>query len=122
MNQNGWADTKFLVDGFPRNQDNKEGYEKILAPDCEMPFVIYLECSKETMIKRIQKRANESEELRNDDNMEVLVKRFQTFKDQSLPIIEQYAEIGKLRTFDANQTAEKVTLDVVKVLRDEMYI
>jgi deoxyadenosine/deoxycytidine kinase len=41
-----------------------------------MPFVIYLECSKETMIKRIQKRANESEELRNDDNMEVLVKRF----------------------------------------------
>ena len=45
-----------------------------------MPYVLYLQCSKETMIKRIHKRAGESgNNIRNDDNLDVLVKRFETF-------------------------------------------
>ena len=42
--------------------------------------MIFLECSKDTMIKRISKRASETtDNLRNDDNDSVLIKRFDTF-------------------------------------------
>ena len=51
---------------------------------------MFLECSFETMTKRIQKRASETENQRNDDNMEVLEKRFKTFEEQSLPIIKYF--------------------------------
>jgi adenylate kinase family enzyme len=52
-----------------------------MSESTTMPFVIFLECSEETMIKRINKRASETagDQQRNDDNMEVLKKRFQTF-------------------------------------------
>ena len=53
MQRNGWTNTKFLIDGFPRNEDNCQGFERILGPDVNMPFMLFLECTKETMIKRI---------------------------------------------------------------------
>ena len=47
-----------------------------------MKFVLFLDCSKETMIQRIMQRAEEAgEEKRSDDNMDVLVKRFDTFNE-----------------------------------------
>ena len=70
MVKNGWDQRMFLIDGFPRNEDNCEGFERILGPYVEMPFMLFLECTKETMVKRIGKRAAETagEQLRNDDN------------------------------------------------------
>ena len=49
--------------------------------EVDMKFVLFLECKQETMIERIQKRAEEAgeEQRRNDDNLEVLQKRFKTF-------------------------------------------
>jgi adenylate kinase family enzyme len=47
-----------------------------------MKFVLFLDCSKETMIERIMKRAEEAgDEKRSDDNMDVLLKRFETFNE-----------------------------------------
>ena len=48
----------------------------------DMKFVLFLDCSEETMIARITKRGEESgENKRNDDNLEVLQKRFGVFRD-----------------------------------------
>ena len=113
IQKNGWSESKFLIDGFPRNQDNYEGWNRVMSNDVKMPFVIFLECSKETMIKRINKRANESTEVRNDDNMEVLSRRFDTFRDQSMPIIEWYEKSDQVRRIDANGTADEVTQEVI---------
>ena len=61
------------------------------------------------MIKRIQKRASESENQRNDDNMEVLEKRFKTLEEQSLTIIKYFERQGKLWKIDANRSAAEVS-------------
>jgi len=46
----------------------------------DVKFVIFLECSEQTMIDRVKKRAAESgDNKRSDDNLEVLQKRFKTF-------------------------------------------
>ena len=33
MQSNGWGKSKFLVDGFPRNLDNYEGWQDVMSSD-----------------------------------------------------------------------------------------
>jgi UMP-CMP kinase len=37
---------KFLVDGFPRNKENLDNWEKILGATHEGLFVLHLKCSE----------------------------------------------------------------------------
>ena len=56
MKKQGWNSKKFLIDGFPRNQDNVDGWNRVLASEADVKFVLFLECSQDKMIERIQKR------------------------------------------------------------------
>ena len=56
MQNNGWSQKKFLIDGFPRNAENQEGWVKHMGNEVDMKFVLFLECSEENMIDRINKR------------------------------------------------------------------
>ena len=39
---------KFLIDGFPRNEDNLDGWEREMTEDrCEVKFVLFFECPEE---------------------------------------------------------------------------
>lgn len=80
--KNGGATKKFLIDGFPRNEDNLQGWNEVMGDFADMKFVLFLECEEQAMIDRINKRAAESgAEVRNDDNLEVLKKRFRVFRE-----------------------------------------
>lgn len=80
MEKHGWEKGKYLVDGFPRNQDNYDGWNEVMGEITEVKYVLFLECSEQTMIDRVKKRAAESgDSKRSDDNIEVLQKRFKTF-------------------------------------------
>lgn len=109
MEKNGWNKKEFLIDGFPRNQDNVDGWEEVLSEHVDMRFVLFLECTEEAMISRIQARSIAAgEQKRNDDNIEVLLKRFAVFKEQSMPIVELYQKESKVRTIDATKSADEV--------------
>jgi len=47
------------------------------------------------MKKRIMARAEASEVKRSDDNEETILKRLDTFKNQSEPVIESWGKQGK---------------------------
>jgi UMP-CMP kinase len=53
MKKAGWADKRFLIDGFPRNEDNQDGWERILADEVNMEFVLFLDCTEDLMVERI---------------------------------------------------------------------
>lgn len=38
---------KFLIDGFPRNQDNVEGWQKKCGSKVHLLFVLFFDCSEE---------------------------------------------------------------------------
>jgi len=38
---------KFLVDGFPRNEDNLLGWEKQMEGKADVRFVLFFECPEE---------------------------------------------------------------------------
>ena len=40
------AATRFLIDGFPRNQDNLEGWEREMGDKVNMTAVLFFDCSE----------------------------------------------------------------------------
>lgn len=38
--------TKFLIDGFPRNEDNVKGWEDVIQNQAEVAGIIYIKCSE----------------------------------------------------------------------------
>lgn len=41
------SNMKFLIDGFPRNKNNLDGWMKRVAPNVQLMFVLFFDCSKE---------------------------------------------------------------------------
>ncbi|KAJ1496829.1 bifunctional uridylate/adenylate kinase, partial [Coelomomyces lativittatus] len=80
--------SRFLIDGFPRKIDQAEAFEATVAPS---NFILYLSCEEEVMEQRLLKRAETSGRV--DDNVDSIRKRFLTFRDTSLPVIEKYRQL-----------------------------
>lgn len=96
----------FLIDGFPRNEENRASFEKQtgISPRC----VLFFDCSEQVMQERLLGR----NEGRTDDNIETIKKRFGVFKEQSMPVVEYYRNMGKVAQIDAERSAEDVYADV----------
>ena len=57
MERNGWNTRKFLIDGFPRNQDNFDGWQRTMGDLVEVPFIVFFDADEQTMIERILLRS-----------------------------------------------------------------
>jgi adenylate kinase family enzyme len=44
--------TKFLIDGFPRNQDNLDGWNRQMASNVNLLFVLFFDCLQEVRFVR----------------------------------------------------------------------
>lgn len=54
---------------------------------------------------------------RTDDNLESLKKRFDTYMNDTMPIIEHYRSLSKVRQIDGNCCADEVFKDVTAVMK-----
>jgi UMP-CMP kinase len=97
---------RFLVDGFPRNEDNAQGWARVVGDAVDVAFVLYFECPEEEMEKRLLKRGETSG--RSDDNPDTIRKRFRTFMQESLPVIKSFERAGKLRRVSAVPPPDEV--------------
>jgi UMP-CMP kinase len=101
---------RFLVDGFPRDMANLRCWEDIMAPICDVQFLLFLDCPQEIMLERLLERGKTSG--RNDDNAESIKKRFKTYEESTRPIIEYFRGVGKIRQVNSNRNIDKVFADV----------
>lgn len=93
---------KFLIDGFPRNDENRAAFE--LVTGIRPEFILFFNCTE----KEMEKRALGRNQGRLDDNIETIRKRFKVFVDSSLPVISHYESFGKVRKIDADRTRDEV--------------
>lgn len=110
MEKQGWAEKRFLIDGFPRNQDNYEGWQRAMCEIVDVPFILFMDADEDTMINRIMERSKTSG--RNDDNIDSLRKRFETFRKETMPIVEMYGAVGKAKRINALRSIDEVYADV----------
>ena len=102
---------KFLIDGFPRALDQAEEFEKEVIP-CKL--VLFFDCPQDVMQERLLKRAETSG--RADDNIETIKKRFDTFVNASMPVIEHFEKVDKVAKISAVPTPDEVFVEVCKVM------
>ncbi|XP_061370521.1 UMP-CMP kinase 3-like [Gastrolobium bilobum] len=100
MQENG--DDKFLIDGFPRNEENRAAFENVTG--IEPAFVLYFDCPEKEMERQLLNR----NQGREDDNIETIRKRFKVFLQSSLPVINYYDAKQKVRKIDVARPIEEV--------------
>lgn len=104
---------KFLIDGFPRKMDQAIKFEEIVVPS---KFTLFFDCPEETMRKRLLHRGETSG--RADDNEESIKKRFRTFVETSMPVVEYFEKEGRVVKVDATPKPEVVYKQVQAALKE----
>lgn len=125
----------FLLDGVPRNKSQIEFVEKL-----GIDKVIFIDVKFGDIIKRLTSRKTcvgcggtfvESDlktddcprcgkkvHTRDDDKVEVIEKRLDTYVKQTAPVVDFYKAKGKVITINGNQSIEKVYEDISKALKN----
>jgi len=111
----GWTNGKgrFLIDGFPRKMDQALKFEEEV---CVSSLVLFYTTTEEVMLKRLLKRGETSG--REDDNVESIKKRFQTYRDTTMPVIEYYNKLGKVAELDSSGSVEAVHKEGSVIIND----
>ncbi|KAJ2002155.1 bifunctional uridylate/adenylate kinase [Coemansia thaxteri] len=94
---------RFLIDGFPRNLVQAKAFEDTV---CRAQKVLYFECPEAVMLDRLLNRGKTSG--RTDDNIESIKKRFNTYVNDSKPVIDAYAKDGKVITVSCQGSVNDV--------------
>lgn len=116
MQKSGKA--RFLIDGFPRNKDNLDGWTRMMSDKTRLLFVLFFKCSRDLCTERCLGRGAAGSG-RSDDNLESLQKRFDTYLNDTMPIIKHYDALGLVRRINAEVAPEKV-FDNVTVAFDSL--
>jgi len=114
MNESGKS--HFLIDGFPRNEDNLTGWNRQMGDKVNLKCVLFFHCSQEICTERCLSRGAAGSG-RTDDNIESLTKRFVTYENATMPIIKHYEEQHLVKKIDATKTPEEVYVEVEEAIK-----
>lgn len=97
---------RYLIDGFPRNWDNVNGWQEAMPTVCDVEAVLFLECPEDELEKRLISRGVTSG--RSDDNLLSARKRFTTYRIETLPVVNHYDATGQVVRVDGNRSQDIV--------------
>ncbi|KAM3463119.1 hypothetical protein NHJ6243_003561 [Beauveria neobassiana] len=106
---------RFLIDGFPRKLDQAYKFEDTVCP---AKLVLFFDCPEKVMEARLLERGKTSG--RADDNAESIRKRFRTFIETSMPVVDYYEKQGKVVKIEAVKAADEVFAETQKRLRERL--
>lgn len=106
--------TNFLLDGFPRSTANLAAWNELFGAELELPTMLFLECPYEVLEARILGRAKFTG--RSDDNIASIKLRVETFKAETLPIVDQFRRENKCVDIDTSQERQAVYDEVAQNL------
>ena len=132
---------EFILDGFPRNVNQAENLDKVLSNlDMPLDFVIYVDVPLEKLIERLSGRLTCTQcnaiyhvaynppekkgicacsgELfqRSDDTEAAITQRFETYIEQTKPLIEYYRERKLLTPIDGTRAINEIAASVEEKL------
>lgn len=106
---------RYLIDGFPRNYDNVNGWESCMTSVCNIESVMFFECPESELERRVLSRGITSG--RSDDNIQAAQKRFNTFKLETVPVVEYYEKKGQVIRIDGNRNSDVVFREFSNLLK-----
>ena len=104
-----------LFEGFPKNQEDIEEWNKQMIDMCEVIAVLYFECSNEEMKKRLMRK----KEGKVDNNEKIISEKIDNFNKETLPILEVYQKNGKLIRINAEKSTEEIFEEVKNTIKEK---
>ena len=103
-----------IIDGFPRNIENMKLFMKFLKnkSNIQIKECIYFNTSNEILLERILNRARTSERI--DDNIELFNKRLLIFKNNTIPVINEFKKMEILKEINASRSINEIYNDFRK--------
>jgi adenylate kinase len=112
-----WADAEagFLLDGYPRTNDQVNELDDILSSQHRiLDAVVLLVADPDELVRRLLKRAEE--QGRPDDTEEVIRHRQNVYLEQTKPLIEIYSARSIVVEIDGLGKIEEVTERILNAL------
>ena len=109
-----------IFDGFPRTLIQANELEGLLKRyQMKLDLVIELVVDQHSLLERILKRAQESEEKRDDDNSVIVKKRLEVYNKETKPIVDFYSSKNNLIKIDGMQSIQEVSNTIENLIENK---
>lgn len=109
----------FLLDGYPRTEDQVAELDKILLSQGNtLSAVVKLTADTDEVVRRLLNRA--IEQGRADDTEDVIRRRLDLYEEQTAPLTDVYASRGLLITIDGLGEVEEVTARIMEAINAKL--
>ena len=103
---------------FSKKCKTGKSFDKILKENNKkINIVIELKVIKKILFERIQNRAIEANEAREDDKGEVLENRIKIYEEQTEPLIPYYKDLGLHYEVNGMKNIDEIALDIEKIIK-----
>ena len=107
---------KIIFDGYPRTLKQAKNLDLLLKEsNQQIDFIFFLNVNKETIIKRIEKR--KVEEKREDDDLETIVKRYDTYLKTTSPVLDYYSSKQNFYKLNGNLEIDQINKQIKGFLK-----
>ena len=107
---------KLIFDGYPRTIKQAETLDLLLKESKQkIDLIFFLNVKKETIIKRIEKR--KVEEKREDDELGTIIKRYDTYKKTTSPVLGYYSSKKNFYEIDGNLEIDQINEQIKGFLK-----
>ena len=106
---------KLIFDGYPRSLSQAKNLDLLLNDSNQkISHIFFLNVKKEIIIKRIEKRKNI--EKRSDDNLEIILKRHDTYMETTKPVLDFYSKNTNFHEIDGASEIEVITAKINEII------
>jgi len=99
---------KLIFDGYPRSLTQAKNLDLLLnKSNQKIDFIFFLNVSKNTIIKRIEKR--KVLEKRSDDELNTILKRYDTYMTTTKPVLDFYSKNPNFYEIDGSGEIAEIT-------------
>ena len=132
---------KIIFDGYPRNLNQAKNLEIILNSDNQsINYILFLKVSRNLIEKRILGRLTceickktfnkfidkteienhkcgyKNLKKRNDDNLEVLINRYEEYMKKTKPVLDFYSSRNNFYEIDGSEKIEEISVKIEDIL------
>jgi len=102
---------RLIFDGYPRNLKQAQNLDRLLNQhNKKIDIVLKLSVGLEVIKKRISER--QIQEDREDDNLEIAIKRFNTYEKSTEPVLDYYKQSNLLKIIDGGATIDEINVEI----------
>ena len=102
---------KLIFDGYPRSLSQAKYLDLLLdKTNQKIDHIFFLNVTKEIIIKRIEKR--KIQENRSDDDMETILKRYDTYMETTKPVLDFYSKKPNFHEIKGTQEIDQITREI----------